>query len=362
MKRINIVILFLFGAILISCSKSKEDKAVDNKVIKEKFLPNISTQKTELSDRLEELTLTGKVEYNPDNVINYVSLINGVIEKTYFSLGDKVQKGQPLADIRSTELSMLQSELISLESESKIAERELKMVKELYQDNMLSEKELLEAEARLNQVKASLKRVEMDMSFYGYNLENNTFSIKAPMSGFIISKNVSLGSSISNDGNLLFTVADLSNVWITANVYPGNLMFVKEDMDVKITTLSYPGEVFEGKINTLSQVFDPGEKVLKARIVMQNKDMKFKPEMAVVVKLQNQSSKQLVTIPSDALIFDDDRYFVVVEDNKENFTVKEVTTQGRNKNISYIASGLEEGENVVTKNQLLIYSQLLGKS
>lgn len=362
MKRIGIVIIALSGFFCGACSRNKAEEKSENKKIKEEFLSSISTQKAELSDRLEELTLTGKVEYDPDRVINYVSLISGVVEKTYFSLGDKVQKGQPLADIRSTELSMLQSELISLQSESKIAERELKMAKDLYQDNMLSEKELLEAEAKLNQTKASLKRIEMDMSLYGYNPENNTFSIKAPMSGYIVAKDVSSGSTISNDGNSLFTVADLSNVWITANVYPSNLMFVKEGMDVKITALSYPEEVFDGKINTLSQVFDPEEKVLKARIVMSNSEMKFKPEMAVVVKLQNQSPKQLVAVPSDALIFDNNRYFVVVGNNEKDFTVREVAMQGKNKDISYIASGLDEGESIVTKNQLLIYSQLQGKS
>ena len=145
-----------------------------------------------------------------------------------------------------------------------------------------------------------------------------------------------------------------------ANVYAGNLQFVYEGMDVEITSLSYPNEIFYGKINSIPQIFDPEEKVLKARIVMQNKDLKFKPEMSVVVKLKNEQHLKSVSIPSEALIFDDNRYFVVVEKSPEVYCYKEVILQGQSNNVSYIASGLNEKENVVVKNQLLIYSGLKG--
>ena len=126
------------------------------------------------------------------------------------------------------------------------------------------------------------------MSMYGYNRASGTFSVKSPMAGYVVHKNTSSGSTIAEGGDIVFTIADLSRVWIVANVYAGDLQFVSEGMEVEITTLSYPDEVFSGKINTLSQVFDPEEKVLKSRIFMDNKDLKFKPEMSVIVKLKNE--------------------------------------------------------------------------
>jgi len=150
-------------------------------------------------------------------------------------------------------------------------------------------------------------------------------------------------------------------VWIVANVYAGDLQFVSEGMEVEITTLSYPDEVFSGKINTLSQVFDPEEKVLKARIFMDNKDLKFKPEMSVIVKLKNEKTIHLVSIPSAALIFDDNRYFVVVENSPNEYKIREVTLQGHHDRITYISSGLSEGEMVVVENQLLIFTGLKEK-
>lgn len=353
-----ITILAMLSLMLNSCSQTSEQGKESEVKMNQAFLDKVETVKATLSNQHEELTLTGKVEYNPDNIISYVPLISGIVERSYFSLGDRVQKGQTLLDIRSSDLSSLESEYINSESEVKVARRELQTAQSMFEDGMLSEKELFEAQAQLRQAEANLAKTKNDMSSYGTKKGNGTFSIKSPITGYIVDKKVSSGSPVSSDSDPLFVVADLTNVWITANVYASNLLFVKEGMEVDITTLSYPGEVFNGKINALSQIFDPEEKVLKARIVMSNKEMKFKPEMSVVIQLKNGTENRLVSVPSDALVFDDNRYFVVVEESSGNFKSKEVTLQGHNRKTTYIRSGISEGENVVVKNQLLIYSGL----
>ena len=345
---------------VISCKK-QETENPGNDTIHSEFLSTIETTPAVLSNQEEELILSGKITSDPDLTINYVPLVSGVIDRSYFSLGDKVQKGQTLIDIWSAELSQLQSERISLESELKIAERNLLAVQTAFDDSMASEKELLEAQGLLRQTQAAFSKVNQDMSLFGSNKESGTFSIKAPMSGYIIHKSASSGSTISPDSEPLFSITDLSSVWAIANVYAGNLLFVKEGMDVIITSLSYPGESFPGKISALSQVFDSEDKTLKARIALSNKDMKFKPEMSVVVKLQSETHRNCLSIPTDALIFDENRYFVVVETVPVTFEIKEVQLQGHYQQISYIRSGLNENDRVVVKNQLLIYSELKGK-
>lgn len=356
------IISLMFAVIVcgaVSCSKiTNNDNHHPEGNVHADFLSKIETAQAVLSDRQEGLTLTGKVEYDPDKIIHYVPLVNGVVERTSFSLGDKVRKGDLLFEIRSTELTQLQAELSSLKAEEKIIDRELKSARSMFDSGMLSERELLQAEARLNQCKAALQKLEMDMSLYGYNQEKGTFSVKAPMSGFIVDKNISAGSTITSGGDIAFTIADLSTVWITANVYPSNLLFVKEGMEVDITTLSYPGEIFKGKIKTISQVFDPEERVLKARIPFPNNDLKFKPEMSVLVTLQNQDNQKLLSVPSEALIFDSDKYYLVIKKGEADFKVEEVTLQGSHNGISYIASGVQEGDCVVVKNQLLVYEEV----
>lgn len=350
----------LITLLLLGCSQGGEKKEQPDVQIKDAFLERVETISVESSNQDQELTLAGKVECDPERSVNYTPLANGVIDRTYFSLGDKVQKGQNMFDMRSTELSALQSEKISLETDLKIAERELTTAQSMYDDGMFSERELFEAQGKLKQAQTALNKVRVDMTVYGSQKSDGTFSVKAPISGYVISKNVSSGTTISEGSESLFTIADLNTVWILVNVYAGNLQFVREGMEVEITSLSYPGEVFVGKISSIPQVFDSEEKVLKARIVMQNTDLKFKPEMSVVVKLKNTGQIKCVAVPSDALIFDDNRYFVVVEESKGKFTYRAVILQGHNSKTSYIASGLNEGEKIVVKNQLLIYSGLKG--
>ncbi|MDR0540604.1 MAG: efflux RND transporter periplasmic adaptor subunit [Dysgonamonadaceae bacterium] len=360
-RKISLVAIVLL-CIFASCSSKKDEcKNETTNVVSPAFLANVKTVKASIGSQEEDLTLTGKVEYDPDRVINYAPLVGGIVEKTYFSLGDKVQKGQILLDIRSSDLSQLQADYITLEAESEVAGRERQQAQSLYNDKMLSEKELLEAQSKLKQAQASLERVKNDLSMYIHK-GNGLFSIKAPMSGYIVHKNAASGSPVSSDGNPLFTIADLSKVWITANVYAGDLQSVQENMPVNISSLSYPNEVFEGKVDALSQVFDPEEKVLKARIVMPNKHLKFKPEMSVIVHLKNKKAVRQVAIPSEALIFDNNAYFVVVADSNNNLKIKQVELSGAHGQTTYIRSGLTENENVVVKNQLLIYEGLLSST
>lgn len=351
-------ILFIVATSLFFVACSQKEESVQKEKFQDAFVKNVKTVKAELSNRNADLTLNGKVEYNPDKVMNYTPLVSGVVTRTYFSLGDKIKRGQVLLDIRSSDLSELQSSLIELEGELAIAKREQQAAESMFEDNMISERELIEAKAKVRQAEAALNKNKSDMSVFGSNRGNGVFAVTASMDGYVVAKDVSTGSTISADGDALFTIADLSTVWINANVYATNLQMVKEGMEVEISLLSYPNEKFRAKINHLSQVFDSEEKVLKARINMDNKDLKFKPEMSAVVHVTDASYPLCIAVPTDALIFDADRYFLIVQKGDKEYETREVVLQGHHQKTSYLVSGVSEGENIVVKNQLLIYSEL----
>jgi cobalt-zinc-cadmium efflux system membrane fusion protein len=233
-----------------------------------------------------------------------------------------------------------------------IAKRNLQSVQSLFENGIATERELVEA-------RSSYEKLQADLALYGESKGDGIFSIKAPMSGYAIQKYGNAGSTVSAESEPLFSIADLSTVWVIANIYAGNLQFVKEGQHVEITSVAYPKEVFKGKVNFISQVFDPEDKALKVRIVLPNQQLKLKPEMSVMVKLLNESNVEMVTVPSSAIIFDNDSYFVVVSNN--GFTINEIVPFDHHNGVTYISEGLKPGEEVVTKNQLLIYSELKGK-
>jgi len=341
MKRIFFISLLF----LIACDQKKQNNPQTEGKISEAFLKEVVITKASLQQLEKEFTLTGKVSADPDRTISYSSLVSGVIVKNYFTLGDRVVKGQAMLDIRSAELSGLQSELT-------ISRRNLQSVEALLESGMATEREVVEA-------RSTYEKLQADFSLYGENKGNGIFSITAPMSGYVIGKYGNAGSTVSSDSEPLFSIADLSTVWVVANIYAGNLQYVNTGQNVEISSIAYPKEVFKGKINFISQVFDPEDKALKARIVLPNTELKLKPEMSVTVKLLKDSNTQMVAVPSNVVIFDSNRYFVVV--GNKDFKIREVTHYDHHNGITYISEGLEAGEEVVAKNQLLIFNELKGK-
>ncbi|MDR0295692.1 MAG: efflux RND transporter periplasmic adaptor subunit [Prevotellaceae bacterium] len=358
MNKLKQFALFLIAISAAACgtSPTPETENTESK-FSQVFLDNIETAIVTMENIQQELRLTGKALCDPDLLVQYIPLVSGVVVSSSFSLGDKVSKGQSIALMRSAELSDLYAEKQNLETEVKILARQLESSQSMYRDNLLSQKELLEDQGRLNQAQAELTKVNNTLALYGNPNDDGTFSIKAPNSGFIISKNMAPGMPVATESGPLFSIADISRVWIVANVYASNLAFVKEGMKAEITTPAYPGVIFHGSIDAIPHIFDPEEHVVKARIIMPNNDFKLKPEMVVDITLKEQQAVKMAAIPSKALLFDNNRYYVVKQ-VVENFVINEVKLHLQTGNTSYIASGLEEGEEVVVKNNLLMYSKL----
>jgi len=349
-------LIILLSAIL-SCSSNPQTATRTEQMFDPAFLDKIETFTVTVQHVEQQLKLTGKVDYDHDRLIHYVPLVSGTVVSTHFRLGDRVESGQTMAVVRSAALSETEAERKSLEAEVKILQRDLESVQSMYQDNLASQKELLEAQGLLKQAEASLEKARINLSLFGSSGNDGTFIIKSPISGFVVKKDLAAGMQIAAESEPLFVIADISRVWIIANVYAGNLASVKEGMPVDFKTLAYPDEVFHGKIDVMSQVFDPEEHVLKARIVMPNTDFRLKPEMAVDLAIRDNREVQMAVVPSRSLIFDDDCYFVVKQVD-DGFVIAEVTLHAQTNGTSYIESGIVAGEKVVVKDNLLMYSKL----
>src|SRR5690554_1060055 len=352
---VGIILLFLQG-----CKDSELDVSEANQpyCLEGNFKEKLEFEVAMRQPVTEGIHLTGGVETNPDKVINFVSLVGGLISKANFSLGDEVEEGQVLAELRSTELSNLESELTSLESQIKVAKKNLKAVQSMYDDGISSKKDLTEAKSELAIYKSEKQKVTSHLNLFSASSEKGVFQIKAPTSGIVTAKSISAGTQISAEGEPLFTISDLSEVWIMVNIYATNVQNVATGMEVNITTLSYPDVTFKGKINAISQVLDSEAKVLKARIVLENKDLKLKPGMLVdVIALKDKKTKA-ISVPTHAMVFDDNQNFVVVYKSDCEMEIRKVEIFSRNNGFTFISRGLEENEKIISKNQLLIYEQI----
>jgi len=306
----------------------------------------------------ESIHLTGAVEANPDKVVHFTSLVSGVVSDTYFSLGDRVTKGKILAELRSTELSSLQSELRTLTSQISVAEQKLNAAQSMFADGISSQRDLAEAQSELQVLRSQRQKVTADLSLYSASSARGVFQIKAPASGIITAKSILAGMQITADSEPLFTISDLSEVWVTVNVYATNVRNITTGMPVEIRTLSYPDEVFTGRIAAISQALDNEARVLKARVLLPNSNLKLKPGMLVDVTASKKRQVEAFSIPTEALVFDNNEHFVIVLKSDCDIEARKVEVLSNNKGITFLSMGIDENEKIIAKNQLLIYEQL----
>lgn len=358
---ITIIGCFLATLLLNSCRNSEQNNITSkNKpnCLDENFKSKIETISPLKQIVTESIPLTGVVEPNPDKVIHFVSLVSGIISNTYFSLGDKVTKGQVLAELKSSQLLELQSQSKIIDARIQVIEKKLQSVHSMYNDGVASQKDLMEVESELSILRSEKEKINANLSLFTASPEKGVFLIKAPTSGIVTAKSIVAGQQISAEGEPLFTISDLNEVWVLINVFATNVKNIQIGMEVNIKTLSYPDEVFKGKISAISQVLDADAKVMKARVVLQNTDLKLKPGMLVDVNVLKELKTESLSIPKKAIIFDNNQNYVVVYKNNCEIEIRQVEILTESNGITFLSSGLSENEKIITKNHLLIYEQI----
>lgn len=360
---LNGLMVALLGGLVLSCNQKPEPQtqtAAPKADSTNCFAREVTSQTTEVKEStpIQKISLTGKVNYNPDRVVKFVPLLDGVVSKVNFALGDYVKKGQVLLELRSSELTNLSSELKTAQATLRIADKNLSSVREMYEDKLATEKELVQAESEVDVAKQSIIKAQETLNLYGGSLEKGVLVVRAASNGYIVEKNIVVGQQVEAGTEALFTISDLKQVWVTANIYAGQLDQVKEGMPVEITTTAYPNTVFHGKISRFANVFDPNERVLKAQIFLDNPGLLLKPEMFVIIRVQKTGKETTLAVPTRAVVFDDDRYFVVQYQDECHLKLVNLTPLFQNADSTYFHGGIQVGEKILVKNQLLVYNQL----
>ena len=317
---------------------------------------SLDTVKTETVRN--ELTLVGKVVPDENQVIKIFPLVGGNVEDVSVELGDNVKKGQKLATIRSGEVADFERQMIQAQSDLLIAQKNLSSTEDLYESKLVPERDAITARQMVDKSQAELNRVKEIFSIYGIGKSTN-YTIKSPINGFIIDKNVNRGMQLRSDNSeSLFTVGQIADVWILANVNESDIPRVQLGMAADVKTISFPDQIFKGKVDKIYNVLDPETKTMKIRIQLQNVGLKLKPEMHATVFLNFEESNKMQAIPSQAIIFDRSKNWVMVFHGRSKIETRAVEIYRSLANRTYISSGLKDGDVIISKNQLLVYNAL----
>ena len=361
MIKITIHTMLFFTGVFLITACNPDSGQTDEKpkyVISDSLLKTLQFDSVMKCQIVNSLILTGKVGFNENNVARLFPMVSGIITGVNVQIGDYVKKGQSLGVIKSMEMAGYSSDLITSKTNLLIAKKNLDASEDMYKSGMLSQKDLVIAEEIYKQAQAQLIRSTQVLQINGGNTTGE-YTVRAPISGFIVEKMINNNMAIRADNtNSLYTISDLKNVWVEANVYESNITKVHKGDAAEVTTLSYPGRIFKGKVDQVLNVLDPTNKVMKIKVVLPNPEYTLKPEMFASVTVENQRNSDALCISSSALIFDQSQYFVLVYHSPSDVRITPVKIIDKHEDKSYISGDIKEGEKVIASNAILIYQAM----
>lgn len=356
---INKLLRFICVAILFNaCSKKTEETNSQKFEISKELQQKISLSTVKSQPIVGKLELTGKVIPDENNLVNIYPMVGGKVMSVDVEIGELVSTSKPLVVINSGEAREFEKEYIAAKDEYELAKKNYEIQLDLHKSKFSSERELAYAKKDMQLAKAELSRLEEVYKVYSLTNGGN-YVIKSPVAGFVIEKKIGPNMQIRPDMNdYILSIARLEEVFVALNVYENDISKIKLGQKIKIKSFSYPDSLFYGNISRIENVIDPTTRTVQARVKLSNPNFIFKPEMNCIGTLQFQEKGTLPAIERSAVIFDKNKYFVLVYHSPTNIETRTVEIHSMSDDLAFVSSGLKEGEKVITKEQLYIYDAL----
>ena len=304
-----------------------------------------------------KLVLPGMVEADPAHTIAVLTPLSGRVLELTVALGDRVAAGQVLATLDSPDLAQAYDDNDKAADAAKLTDKNLHRQEEQFKLGTASARDLdqarsddAQAEAEYTRTLAHLKAVAASPTAAR---GARALIIRAPTAGSITTLSVAPGAMINDPTQPIMTIADLSTVWVTAQVPENEAAEVAKDQAADVDLEAYPGKTLHGKILFVSDVIEPDSRRNKIRIAFANQDYHLKPNMFATVTLLTGKEPRVV-LPTAALLMNNDRTTVFVATAPWTFerrTVEPLLEEGSS---VAILSGVQPGEQVVVKGGILL--------
>jgi cobalt-zinc-cadmium efflux system membrane fusion protein len=327
-----------------------------------------------------EKLATGRIAFNEDFMTPVFSPYAGRVLHLIAKPGDAVKLGAPLLDLYTPDLVQAESDLIAAASTVAKAKTALNLGRrteerqhQLYLDKAAALKDweqaqsdLQNAESDLRAAEASLLAAHDRLRVFGksdadiarvereHTIDRVT-TVGAPIAGTITTRKVGPGQYIRPDNaDPLFIIADLSKMWMLANVYEADVPLIKVGQPVEVSVAAYPSEVFKASISHIGAAVDPGTHRVDVRAVVENHEQKLKPEMFATFRITTDADVQALAVPLSAIVREGEKTSVWVAQGANQFARREVTMGLEQEDYVQILSGLQAGEEVVAEEGLLL--------
>lgn len=331
----------------------------------------------------DEIELVGQIDENSTLSTPVLSLVPGRVEKVHVQVGDHVKFGQHLAEIRSDEVARMEAELLheflTLEVDVERTKVKLELAQKardrqqmLFNEGIGARAQLEASEGEYQMAEAELKAfrekrrsaVETTrerLKLFGISgneidrllrtrVTDNLFEVPCPRSGVIVQRDVDLGQMVDAT-HPMFTVSDLSQVWVNAQAFEKDIHSIQLGEPIYLTVESYPGKVFQGKVDYIGETLDQKTRTLAVRATVANPDRKLHPHMYARVILKVGEKKGLL-VPTAAIRKTGETLLAYVMSKPGQYEERKVEIGQYKGNDVVVTKGLKAGETVVVKGSL----------
>ncbi|MBN2134498.1 MAG: efflux RND transporter periplasmic adaptor subunit [Acidobacteria bacterium] len=318
-----------------------------------KKLIELETSVARRIDLKPEIRLFGKITTDESRMKTISARFPGRIEKLYADYtGYEIKKGSRMADIYSPELISAQEELLQAEKALKNEKDPELMKQRIIEDNLKSAEKKLRlwgiSETQIEKLKSKMKVFD-------------TFPVYSPLDGLVTEKKIQEGDYIKT-GSMLFTVSDLSKVWVELEVYETDQFLIETGQKAEIKTASNPGKTFDGKIIYIDPLLDNLKRTVDVRVGVDNPNGLLKPGMLAEAALEittGYCNSHPIVIEDTAPLITGKRAIVYIEKSDGNsYEGREIIIGPKIGRYYIVESGLDEGEKIVTRGNFKIDSEL----
>lgn len=346
------------------CELAKDNASeADQRTASVTSSPLVETAVVEWGASHQKLTLFGKVAYGDDRYSRISSPLQGRVIEVRARLGDRVKAGDILLVVDSPDIAQAYSEYVKEDSELEYAARAYELAKDLYEVKALALKDLKQAENELAKAQAEFRRAKERLLSLGITPEElnkpldkqvitSRFELKSPLMGTVVERAVTPGQLVT--GEVLFTIADLDQLQVLADLYERDVALVKEGQSAVVKVEAYPDVDFPARVTAVGDIVDAATRTIKVRALVNNKDGLLKPEMFARLQLELSEVGRFLILPREAVLEKDGKQFVYLVENFGRYVKREVKVVNISSDQVRVLEGVRHGERIVTKGAVLI--------
>jgi cobalt-zinc-cadmium efflux system membrane fusion protein len=302
-----------------------------------------------------ELLAPAAVEAEPTRLAKIAPPLTGRVVKLSVKFGDTVKQGDPLFTLDSPDLVAAQSDYLKAKSALAQSDKNVARQRDLKEHGIGAQRELEQAETDRSTAESELERAQTRLRLLGSGPGSvgGPLTVKSPIAGRVIDLATAPGQFQNDPAAVLMIVADLSTVWVTANVQEKDLRRVQQGDDAVATFGAFPGETFNGKVLFVGDLLDPDTRTIKVRVSFDNADFRLKPGMFATMSFRGKAAPEIV-VPTTAVVITGDTSSVFVEGAPWVFEKHDVETGEQIGDVVAVLKGLSVGQRVVVSNAVLL--------